>query len=376
MGVIDPMGVIEGTAGNSPRTIIQLSTPRAVSAIHILRLSGPRAKPFLLAHTKLAHMEPRRVYFSPFYDRRRVIDQVVLFFFQAPASYTGQDMAEIHCHGSLLIVEDILRMAVREELQLAEPGEFTKIAFLNGKLSLEQSEAIDVLIKAKSEHRKQNALGLLEKKAHFRFSEVKLEILNMLSEFESAIEFPEEGEIVTSSLRDHFKRYSQRLETMVSYFSNLVENYHRGMKVEEGIKIVIAGRPNAGKSTLMNALLREDRVLVSDLQGTTRDYVKEEINMGGFPLLLYDTAGLRATQEQIEAAGVKKAREILSQCDLQLFLLSHLNCVAALKSQLDDSRPFLLYLNKIDVLSPSEIALIKKALERGGLDFKRRSEPT
>ena len=361
------MKIIEETGDCQNRTIIQLSTPRAVSAIHILRLSGSRTKKFLLDHSRIKKIEPRRVYYSPFNNGDLVVDQVLLFFFQAPFSYTGEDMGEIHCHGSLLIVEEILKIALKAKLELADPGEFTKLAFLNGKLNLSQSEAIDVLIRAKSESRKKNALNILEKKVDFGFSDIKLEILNILSEFESAIEFPEEGDVVGSDRKKVFKRYIHRLKIILRYFTDLVNNYQKGMKIEEGIKIAIGGCPNAGKSTLMNAMLRKDRVLVSEIEGTTRDYVKEEIHLNGFPILLYDTAGIRETKDRIETAGIKKTTEVLKECDLQLFLISENDSISTVKKQLDENRPFLIYLNKTDILSVSQKSLIKETLKKKNL---------
>ena len=185
-----------------------------------------------------------------------------------------------------------------------------------------------------------------------------------MSEFESAIEFPEEGELTKNNRQEYFGRYLTRLETIQNYFFSLVSNYQKGMKLHEGIKIAIGGRPNVGKSTLMNSLLRQDRVLVSEIKGTTRDYVKEEIQLGGFPVLLYDTAGIRETNDKVEAAGVEKAKTLLSECDLQLFLISDLACIEALNRQINKNRPSLIYLNKIDILSVEQIEAIEKALNK------------
>ncbi len=315
------------------KTILQRATPYATSALHVVRVSGPKAFFFLKEITKLKSILPRQVYVQKIYAQKKVLDRVVCFAFKAPASYTGEDMVEIQCHGSLSILDAILKLGLEKGLSLAEPGEFTQRAFLNGKITIEQAEAVDTLIHSKSAYFRDNALQILERKATLHFSDIKDSILEILSDLETAIEFPED---LVSEVLQHkkklYSRYNQKLKTLQDYFSHLADQFTKGKKIDTGINVGILGRPNAGKSTLMNALLKEERVLVSEIKGTTRDFVKEEINLTGTPVFLYDTAGLRETTETLEKLGIEKTRSLINQLDIAIILLYDVECLKELLS--------------------------------------------
>lgn len=343
-------------------TILQLSTAKTLSAIHVIRLSGAGSREFLQKHLHKTHLEARHVYTTRFFDQdEQVIDQVIAYFFESPASYTGEDMAEIHCHGSPLIVDQILHCGINDGLRLAERGEFTQRAFLNGKINVEQAEAIDALIRSKTPYLKQNALKILEKKASLRFDDLKTTLLNLLADMETAMEFPED------EIGDDFEqqgklrtRYLDRLNDFEKPLLKLERNYQKARKLELGYKLVLSGRPNAGKSTLMNALLREDRVLVSEVQGTTRDYVHEQFYLGALPVRLTDTAGLREARDKLESQGIAYSERLLNEADLLIFIAFERDCLDKLKTIKNTSdKPVFIVLNKSDLLSESEIRQIQ-----------------
>lgn len=366
------------------RSIIQLSTPRVTSALHVIRMSGESCLPFLKRHTGLFQVDPRRVYHKYFYHTQRaeVIDSIICFFLKAPKSYTGEDMAEIHTHGSLLIVDEILKLAQSEGFRLAEPGEFTYRAFLNGKVGLEQAEAIDGLIHSQSEFQKQNALQVLEKKISFRFVDLKNSLIGIQAELESVIEFPEEDiPEITEDKKSRYLKYRSRIDDIVTYFQEIHRNYRIGRKLAKGFQFVIVGSPNSGKSTLFNTLLREDRTLVSDQKGTTRDYICEHYSISdqknNYEVMLYDTAGVHENPELIEAMGIEKLPEIASGADLVIWLITNWDCYQEFV-QSDAGKKILnsirkqyshnlhnylwIFLNKLDVIPEGDVDKIKRSL--------------
>lgn len=358
----------------SADTILQLSTPYAVSAVHIIRVSGREAHAFVKKGVGLDAVEPRKVYYRPFTFQGGTLDQVVCFFFSAPNSYTGEDMAEIQCHGSLLIVDALLKAGLAAGLRLAERGEFTRRAFFNGKMSLEQTEAVDALIRSRSEFFRDNALRILENKTSLRFDSVKKDILDILSDLETAIEFPEDriGDDFEEK-KKLYTRYLGKLEKLHEHFTRLTANYDRGKKLDSGVRVALVGRPNAGKSTLMNALLREDRVLVSEIQGTTRDYVKEETRIDGHPVFLYDTAGIRETEGELEKKGIEKTLGLLNEVDVAVLLLYSRECLEAFRSRLEknESGPRILaYLSKTDLLTEAERKSLESEARKSGFEIR------
>ncbi len=314
-------------------TIIQLLTPRAPAAVHIIRLSGQESLSFLRAHTRLqSKLSARRMYYTPFFAAPQTADEVagavqaldhiLCVYFNAPYSFTGEAVVELHLHGSLFIVDEVLRAGLRAGLRLAERGEFSYRAFLNGKLTSEQAEALDALIHARSVYTHRNAINLLQQQSSFAFADLQHKLLAMLATLESAIEFPEEDipelELDKTTL---YSRYEKQLTELQLSFQQLLANYQRGQKLEAGLRVVILGAPNVGKSTLLNVLLNTERALVSEHAGTTRDYIEANLELGGTRFILTDTAGLRAADDATERAGIAKTAEVTAHADVIILLL-------------------------------------------------------
>ena len=353
-----------------PATIIAQSTPHAVSAIHIVRVSGPEALNFLYKHTSLKYIEPRKVFYTAF-KNKKTIDRVLCFYFEAPHSYTGEDMAEVQCHGSPLICKQIVNTGIKMGLSPAAPGEFTQRAFLNGKLSIEQAEAVDVLIRSKHEYLKNNALRVLEMRASFHFSDMQETLYSLLAHFESAIEFPEEDMIkLQGEKKKLYQTYQKTLQELHGYFLKLQKNFDKGKKLDEGLKAVIIGRPNVGKSTLMNALLREERVLVSEAEGTTRDYVREQISVQGVSVSLYDTAGIRGTKNVIEKAGMNKTHALIEKADILILLAENIEGMRSWQKILKGGKPgpALAFITKGDLKTEKECRDLLDLAARMGFD--------
>ncbi len=362
------------------QTIIQLATPAGIGAVHIIRVSGRKSLSFLKRHVRRKTILPGRVYYGSFYRKSKVLDKIVFFYNQKPKSFTGEDLVELQVHGSPLIVKEILEVANEENLFLAKPGEFSERAFLNGKISLEMAEATNSLIHTKSSFIKENALKILEKKANLNFSQIEHSIREMMAQLESSIEFPEEDipELDKPKL-ELYKSYEKKLREIITYFERISNNYLVGKKIGDGIKVGIIGLPNVGKSTLFNLLLGEDRAIVSNQKGTTRDYLSESFMLKSYQLNFLDTAGLRETEDQIEKKGIDKTLDIIEETDIVIALVDSTAAVSSLFSPLSDKfikikmlreKPVLIYINKIDALSKKEMLDIRSSLEQNNWQAK------
>ncbi|THH40454.1 tRNA uridine-5-carboxymethylaminomethyl(34) synthesis GTPase MnmE [Neolewinella litorea] len=286
-------------------TIIAVATPPGEGAIGIVRLSGPDAirliDPFFPSR-ELLKATPRRAYFGALLDPTgEAIDEVVVTTYRAPASYTGEDAVEISCHGSPFILQRILQLGGDAGARPAGPGEFSQRAFLNGKLDLSQAEAVADLIASRSAAAHRIALGQLRGGVSNEITELRTKLIDFASLIELELDFGEEDVEFADrrQLSDLVARIRKRIE-------DLTTSFRLGNAIKEGVSTVIAGRPNAGKSTLLNALLNEDRAIVSDIPGTTRDTIEEAVNIGGIHFRLVDTAGIRDASDAIEAMGVAR----------------------------------------------------------------------
>ena len=244
-------------------------------------------------------------------DNGEVIDEVLVSYFKAPKSYTMENMCEINSHGGNIIVKKILELCLKNGAELAEPGEFTKRAFLNGRIDLVQAESVIDIINAKSEKEVKTGIKQLEGLLSKEIAEIKQDIMDVMINIEVSIDYPEYDveDVANAEITDMLDSVKKKLERLERSFDN-------GKFIKEGIKTAIIGKPNAGKSSLLNAILKEDRAIVTEYEGTTRDTIEEFVNINGIPLKLIDTAGIRETKDEVEKIGIAKSRETANTADL------------------------------------------------------------
>ncbi len=298
------------------RTIAAISTSPGVGGIGIVRISGEKAfevieKIFIPKNQgeikgytmKYGHIvEP---------SSKKIIDEVLVSYFVAPRSYTAENMCEINSHGSNVVMRRILELCIENGAELAEPGEFTKKAFLNGRIDLSQAEAVIELINSKTEKEAEASINQLEGYLKNEINEIKSLTLEIMIDIEASIDYPEyDIEEVTN------EKALEKLEKIQNKLEKLEKSFKNGKIIREGIKTAIIGTPNAGKSSLLNAILNEERAIVTEYEGTTRDTIEEFITINGIPLKLIDTAGIRNAQDEVEKIGIKKSKEIAEKSDL------------------------------------------------------------
>jgi len=334
-------------------TIAAIATPYGESAIGIVRLSGPDALGILkkVFKTPSGKIKPRYAHYGWVLDKRgEPIDEAVAIYYKAPHSYTGEDMVEFNLHGNPLILKEVLRRLLEEGARLAEPGEFTKRAFLNGKLDLTQAEAVAELISAKTDLARRLALNQLRGALSKEIKPLREELLTLLALVESSIEFEEE-DIPTIEREELIERLKRILERV----NKLLETAKTGKAIRGGIKLAIVGKPNVGKSSLFNRLLGEERAIVTDIAGTTRDYLEEVVNINGIPVRLIDTAGIREATDEVEKIGVERSLQKLREADVILFVLDasqprpSAEEVELSKLVKESGKPTILVLNKVDL---------------------------
>lgn len=302
-------------------TIVALSTPPGRGAIAVLRLSGPQSidlcRRVFVSRGKNKDLAPRRAAHGFLCDpiTQERIDDVLCMVFRAPRSYTGEDMAEIHCHGSEAVVRRALEILYALDARAAEPGEFTFRAVRSGKLDLAQAEAVAALIDSRTQLARKMSLRMLEGAFSRSLAELREDAISLLVEVETQIEFPDDA--MEEALGRHLQ---QKSEMLLAQSETLRQRAVREQRFEQGIVVVLAGRPNVGKSSLFNRLLGRERAIVTPHAGTTRDSIEGMIDLAGWPVTLIDTAGLRETQEEIEAIGIQRSRELLSTSHIVLYI--------------------------------------------------------
>jgi tRNA modification GTPase len=358
-------------------TIVALATPAGAGAIAVLRLSGVEAIAIAstvfksVSNKKLSLQKTHTVHLGHIMDGNRVIDEVLATIFKNPNSYTGEDVIEFSCHGSNFIQQEIIQLCLRKGCRMATAGEFTLRAFLNGKMDLSQAEAVADLIASDSEASHQ--LAIQQMRGGFS-SEIKMlreELLNFASLIELELDFAEED--VEFANREEFQKLISKITHVLK---RLIDSFATGNVLKNGIPVAIVGEPNVGKSTLLNALLNEERAIVSDIAGTTRDTIEDEISIGGIAFRFIDTAGIRETTDTIEGLGIQRTFEKMKDAQVVVYLIDTSNIqnsdfkfenwnieIEKIRNRFPQKQ-LVVIANKVDQLSEAEISNLKSQIPK------------
>ena len=361
-------------------TIAAISTPRGEGGISIVRMSGSDSLSILekifkpKSEKRVNELRNYSINFGHIIDNKQIVDEVLVSIMKAQNTYTREDIVEINCHGGFLITEKVLEVVLKNGARIAEIGEFTKRAFLNGRIDLTQAEAIIDVIHGKTEKSLSLSLNQLRGDLRDKIGVIKKSVLDLAAHINVVLDYPEEGidDPVPENLVANLKKASNEIK-------ELILSYNKGKIIKDGIKTAIIGKPNVGKSSILNSLLREERAIVTHIPGTTRDIIEEVININGIPLLLVDTAGIRNTDDVVENIGVEKSKELINSADLILYVID--------SSRDLDEEDFKIYdiintdkvigiLNKIDIKKELDLSKFPKinkwikvsALEKLGID--------
>lgn len=353
-------------------TICAIATPPGTGAIAVIRLSGEKSFEIISGVFKNKKNKPvdfnrkpsHTLHFGHLYEGDKVIDEVLVSIFKNPHSYTGEDTIEISCHGSMFIQEQIINLILKNGARLANPGEFTFRAFMNSKLDLAQAEAVAELIAADNESRHRIAIQQIRGGFSDEIKKLRDELIHFASLIELELDFSEED--VEFANREQLKKLVQTLKLKLQ---SLVESFEQGNVIRNGVPVVIAGKPNVGKSTLLNALLNEERAIVSHIAGTTRDTIEEEIVLGGINFRFIDTAGIRETIDVIEKTGVQRTLDKMHQSSVILYLLDIYETtpqdlekiINEIESKTKNTQPIIIpVINKSDLLKEEELKPYQK----------------
>ncbi len=298
-------------------TIAAISTAPGIGGIGIVRISGEDAfkvleKIFIPKNKeKISNIKGYTIKYGHIFDGTEIVDEVLVSYFKNPKSYTKEDMCEINTHGGVVVLNKILDLCLEKGAELAEPGEFTKRAFLNGRLDLSQAEAVIDIINSKTDREAEVSVKQLNGNVSYKIKEIKKDILSILADIEASIDYPEYDieEVTNTKILNFLNEIDIKLESLEKGFEN-------GKLIKEGVKVVILGRPNAGKSSLLNLILDEERAIVTNIEGTTRDTIEEFVTIKGIPFKIIDTAGIRNSNDEIEKIGVNKALNLAKQSDV------------------------------------------------------------
>jgi len=355
---------------NHQDTIVALATPAGSGAIAVIRISGNEARAIAASVFKaknkksLLNQPSHSILLGTVTDGKRIIDEVLASVFINPKSYTGEDTVEFSCHGSPYIQQEVIQLLLRKGCRHAKPGEFTLRAFLNGKMDLSQAEAVADIIASDNEAAHQVAIQQMRGGFSNELAKLREELLNFASLIELELDFAEED--VEFANREQFEALLHKIEKVLK---KLIDSFATGNVIKNGIPVAIAGAPNAGKSTLLNALLNEERAIVSDIAGTTRDAIEDELSIGGIGFRFIDTAGIRDTIDTIESIGISKTYEKINQARLVLFLVDandYKNNLEILEVEINKiknkypQKQVLLIANKTDLLSDENIQILTK----------------
>lgn len=359
-------------------TIAAIATAMSNSGIGIVRLSGEEAvsivdKLFVMPnHKKLADMPTHTIHYGHIKDGDEVIDEVMVLLMRGPKSYTREDTVEIDCHGGVYVVKRVLETVLKHGARPAEPGEFTKRAFLNGRIDLSQAESVIDIIHSKNEFALKSSLSQLSGVVSNKIKEIRAMILHEIAFIETALDDPEH-----ISIDGYSENLAVIVKDAIDKVQVLLKNSDNGKLLKEGISTVIVGKPNAGKSSLLNTLVGEERAIVTDIAGTTRDVLEEQINLNGIILNVIDTAGIRETDDVVEKIGVNKAKKYLEQADLIIYVVDT-------STKLDENdfeimemlkeRQAIILLNKSDLTPLTTVADISKHVDKKMIQISAKEQ--
>jgi len=354
-------------------SIVALATPSGAGAIAIIRISGEDAIAIgdsvfqSIKGKDLTKQKSHTLHLGHIIDGIKVLDEVLVSIFKGPHSYTGENTVEISCHGSTYIQQQIIQLLLRKGCRMANPGEFTLRAFLNGKLDLSQAEAVADLISSDNEASHQIAMQQMRGGFSNEITILREELLNFASLIELELDFAEEDVVFAD--RTQFHELLNRIEFVLK---RLIDSFAVGNVIKNGIPVAIVGEPNVGKSTLLNALLNEERAIVSHIAGTTRDTIEDELVIGGIGFRFIDTAGIRETEDIVESIGIRKTFEKIEQAQVVLYLFESFKFKVSSSEYITEIekvknkyplKPILVVVNKVDLISENEVLSIRKQLE-------------
>lgn len=357
----------------SQETIVALASPSGAGAIAVIRISGKDAIGITeqvfqsVSGKSISQQKTHTIHLGHIVDEGKVYDQVLLSIFKNPHSYTGEDVIEISCHGSTFIQQQIIQLLLRKGCKMAQAGEFTLRAFLNGKLDLSQAEAVADLIASDNEASHQIAMQQMRGGFSNEIAKLRAELLNFASLIELELDFAEED--VEFADRTQFKELLNRIEFVLK---RLIDSFAVGNVIKNGIPVAIVGEPNVGKSTLLNALLNEERAIVSDIAGTTRDTIEDELVINGIGFRFIDTAGIRDTNDVVESIGIKKTFEKIEQAQVVIYLFDSLKFQVSGSEYIAEIekvknkyplKSIVIVINKVDLISQDEVTSMSQKLE-------------
>ena len=333
-------------------TIATISTALGVGAISIIRVSGPESIEIVnkIFTKDLLNIESHTINYGYIKDDENIIDEVLVSLMKAPKTYTREDLIEINCHGGIATTNKILELLIKNGCRLAEPGEFTKRAFLNGRIDLVQAEAVNSLLNATTDISRKQAINELQGNNSNLIKELREKLIQMISNIEVNIDYPEYEdieELTNSKIIPKLKDYLSNLETIIS-------KSKEGRVIKEGINVALIGKPNVGKSSLLNTLLEEEKAIVTNIAGTTRDIVEGQINISGVVFNLIDTAGIRDTDNVIEQIGVEKSKKVIKDCNLILLIFNNNDILTDEDKEIfnyvkETNKPIIIIINKVDL---------------------------